>query len=80
MMGTGSPLPQLSVVTGGARSGKSGFAERLARLGAAPHHYIATAEAWDDEMRAASRATAQTGVRIGTRSRRRAIWPPRWGR
>ena len=36
---------------GGARSGKSGFAERLARLGAAPHHYIATAEAWDDEMR-----------------------------
>lgn len=52
MLRTGSPLPQLSVVTGGARSGKSGFAERLARLGAAPHHYIATAEAWDDEMRA----------------------------
>jgi len=44
-------LPHLSFVTGGARSGKSGFAERLARLGAAPRTYIATAQAWDDEMR-----------------------------
>ncbi|WP_028031924.1 bifunctional adenosylcobinamide kinase/adenosylcobinamide-phosphate guanylyltransferase [Gemmobacter nectariphilus] len=45
------PLPKLSFVTGGARSGKSALAERLTRLGAAPHHYIATAEPWDDEMR-----------------------------
>lgn len=44
-------MPHLSFVTGGARSGKSGFAERLARLGAAPRTYIATAQAWDDEMR-----------------------------
>lgn len=50
-MPTGSPLPALSVITGGARSGKSGFAERLVRTGADPLTYIATAQAWDDEMR-----------------------------
>ena len=44
-------LPQLSLVVGGARSGKSGLAERLVRGSARPRHYIATAQAWDDEMR-----------------------------
>jgi len=45
---------RLVLVTGGARSGKSRFAER--RLGelapAGPWRYVATAEAIDDEMRA----------------------------
>jgi len=50
-MSTGSPLPQLSFVTGGARSGKSGFAERLVRLAGGTPTYIATAQAFDDEMR-----------------------------
>jgi adenosylcobinamide kinase / adenosylcobinamide-phosphate guanylyltransferase len=50
-MHTGSPLPALSVITGGARSGKSGFAERLIRCGPQPLTYIATAQAWDGEMR-----------------------------
>jgi adenosylcobinamide kinase/adenosylcobinamide-phosphate guanylyltransferase len=40
------------MVTGGARSGKSRFAERLARAGRQPVLYLATAEAGDDEMRA----------------------------
>jgi adenosylcobinamide kinase/adenosylcobinamide-phosphate guanylyltransferase len=44
-------LPQLSLVIGGARSGKSGFAERLVTGSGLTRRYIATAEAWDDEMR-----------------------------
>lgn len=54
---TGSPehqpkLPALSLILGGARSGKSRLAEGLVTATALPRHYIATAEAWDDEMRA----------------------------
>jgi adenosylcobinamide kinase/adenosylcobinamide-phosphate guanylyltransferase len=47
---TGS-LPRLTLVIGGARSGKSTFAESLITATARPRRYIATAEAWDDEMR-----------------------------
>ncbi|WP_374433249.1 bifunctional adenosylcobinamide kinase/adenosylcobinamide-phosphate guanylyltransferase [Tabrizicola sp.] len=47
---TGS-LPHLTLVIGGARSGKSTFAEGLVTASRAPRRYIATAEAWDDEMR-----------------------------
>ncbi|MBL4916017.1 bifunctional adenosylcobinamide kinase/adenosylcobinamide-phosphate guanylyltransferase [Szabonella alba] len=47
----GSP-DRLTVVTGGARSGKSRFAEGLVRAMARPKVYIATAEGRDDEMRA----------------------------
>lgn len=52
---TKAPLPafpRLSLVIGGARSGKSRLAEDLTRRADQPKTYIATAEAWDDEMRA----------------------------
>ena len=45
-------LPGQSLVVGGARSGKSRLAERLVTGTGRPRHYIATAQAWDDEMRA----------------------------
>lgn len=40
------------LVTGGARSGKSQIAEDLCLKFGRPATYIATAQAWDDEMRA----------------------------
>jgi adenosylcobinamide kinase/adenosylcobinamide-phosphate guanylyltransferase len=47
-------MAKLVLVTGGARSGKSRFAEaRVAELApGGPWRYVATAEALDDEMRA----------------------------
>ncbi|PHK94271.1 bifunctional adenosylcobinamide kinase/adenosylcobinamide-phosphate guanylyltransferase [Pseudoroseomonas rhizosphaerae] len=41
-----------TLVLGGARSGKSRHAEALVARHPAPWAYIATAEGWDDEMRA----------------------------
>ncbi|RDW12473.1 bifunctional adenosylcobinamide kinase/adenosylcobinamide-phosphate guanylyltransferase [Paracoccus thiocyanatus] len=57
--------PRITLVTGGARSGKSALAETLAARHPGPRLYIATAEAWDDEMT----------QRIGQhRDRRGAAW------
>jgi adenosylcobinamide kinase/adenosylcobinamide-phosphate guanylyltransferase len=42
---------ELTFIIGGARSGKSVYAEKLVTAGAAPWAYIATAQAYDDEMR-----------------------------
>ena len=44
--------PHLTLVLGGARSGKSRYAESLITAHPPPWVYVATAEALDDEMRA----------------------------
>jgi adenosylcobinamide kinase/adenosylcobinamide-phosphate guanylyltransferase len=44
-------LPSLTLVLGGASSGKSAFAESLCFQTDKPRVYIATAQAFDDEMR-----------------------------
>ncbi len=51
-MALASGLQKLSLILGGARSGKSRYAEELMASEAPPWAYIATAQAFDDEMRA----------------------------
>jgi adenosylcobinamide kinase/adenosylcobinamide-phosphate guanylyltransferase len=46
-----SEPPRITLVLGGARSGKSRYAEELIAGHAAPWVHIATAQAFDDEMR-----------------------------
>jgi adenosylcobinamide kinase/adenosylcobinamide-phosphate guanylyltransferase len=44
-------MAQITFITGGARSGKSSFAQKLAELASPNPVYLATARVWDDDFR-----------------------------
>lgn len=60
-----SLLPPLTLVIGGAASGKSRYAEKLLHDSGMSRVYIATATAWDDEMR--QKIAAHKSRRVGWR-------------
>lgn len=44
-------MAQITLITGGARSGKSSFAQQLAETASANPVYLATARVWDEDFR-----------------------------
>ncbi len=58
-------IPHISMVIGGAASGKSDFAEQLVIGTGLPRTYIATAQAFDAEMRAKIARHQQTRSGLG---------------
>lgn len=44
-------MAQITFITGGARSGKSNFAQQMAESASANPVYLATARVWDDDFR-----------------------------
>ena len=74
-------FPALRLVLGGANSGKSRVAEHLIVATGRTRRYIATAQAWDDEMRAKiAQQPPATRTRLGPPWRRHWILPRFWRR
>ena len=59
------------LVTGGQRSGKSGYAQKLALSLTANPVYLATSRVWDEEFRERVLAIRPTGDRNGRISKKK---------
>ena len=72
-------MARIILILGGARSGKSRFAQQLAeRIGGADVLFVATAEAGDDEMAHRIEAHRNSRPRAGARWRRRRAFQSHW--
>ena len=65
----------LTLILGGARSGKSAFAEAEVTSRPGPWHYMATAQAFDDEMRDRIAQHRADRAPAGSRMKCRWRWP-----
>lgn len=59
------PHKHIVLITGGQRSGKSGYAQKLALSLSTNPVYLATSRVWDEEFRQRFSVTRQTVVRNG---------------
>ncbi len=62
---TEAGMARITLVTGGARSGKSALAEALACRHPGPRHYIATAARWPGDAEMAARIADHEAARAG---------------
>ena len=70
-------MARIVLVTGGCRSGKSAYAQRLAESLPPTRLYVATCPVTDDEMqrRIEQHRRARQRPRLGDRSKNSSIWP-----
>lgn len=64
----------LTFLVGGARSGKSTLAVQMGEHHGGPVHFIATAQAFDDDLRARVAATGLSDQRRGRRQKYHSSW------
>ena len=68
-------MKKIILITGGERSGKSSYAERLAHELSTSPVYMATAKIWDEEFRRRVEHPAKPGSGVDEHRRRKGTEP-----